>query len=578
MAKRFAGLLGTLLITLLLALSTSACGGGSDADPDGGVDLGVDAANGNGSNGNGNGSNGNGSGGSWEDPDCPTYHVRCDGECIPAVSDPDNCGGCGITCEEGEFCSGGSCVSETDFSCPDFEDADIEVCGRRCVDTNWDNENCGSCGRACPEGQGCVFGNCVEPLGTSDEIAGCEDGGPPIFFPPGEENGNGDGDADLCAGHVAETVFRFGLCSCNDIDLGQRIFVDGFVSSDGGYVPGARGGSVGANANISTHTADETLTVTSVLWSSGDQITLRHNSTIGEELYCAGDLDTRQTVTVGQHGFITGDINSTGSLEFGGTLHVSEETSFNENTVSFDELIRDGDLEVREACTECAPEDRLPIADLVAARADANDNDLIDLSSDALVGVTSDTRLDLPCGNYYLDGISASSGSNITIVAHGRTALYIDGDVQTNSRIIIVPAEGAELDVLVAGDVSFAQLFTQIGSPNYPAMFRMYVGGEGGVTVNHRIGLGGFLYAVPGGYNQPSQRVRVFGGIYTENYVTGNQDTDITFDRRVLTIGEGCPDGSDRCVPLEGECETSADCCTPFQCFGGICSEGVIID
>jgi hypothetical protein len=58
-------------------------------------------------------------------------------------TDPDNCGGCAISCGAGSSCSAGGCVcgGATPTLCPNENP--------RCVDTTADPGNCGGCGQTC---------------------------------------------------------------------------------------------------------------------------------------------------------------------------------------------------------------------------------------------------------------------------------------------------------------------------------------------------------------------------------------------------------------------------------------------
>lgn len=76
-----------------------------------------------------------------EPPDCPTMvETRCNGVCVIAVNDDNNCGGCGVKCESGKTC-----------------------CGVKCVDTETDVNDCGACGTICVSatGNGCAAGKCT---------------------------------------------------------------------------------------------------------------------------------------------------------------------------------------------------------------------------------------------------------------------------------------------------------------------------------------------------------------------------------------------------------------------------------
>ncbi len=88
-----------------------------------------------------------------------------DGSCIDPASDPNNCGGCGVSCK-GEPCVDGACSgAPCGFStqgkfCGSLTDSDSVCCGASCVDTAADDANCGACGNVCPSGMSCRSGTC----------------------------------------------------------------------------------------------------------------------------------------------------------------------------------------------------------------------------------------------------------------------------------------------------------------------------------------------------------------------------------------------------------------------------------
>ncbi|WP_146651084.1 hypothetical protein [Labilithrix luteola] len=90
----------------------------------------------------------------------------CWGECKDLASDSLNCGGCGITCS-GRFdtksiasCSYGSC---TRVCLPGWADCNGNTADSCEVNTDSDPQNCGGCGITCDAllGQACVLGRCV---------------------------------------------------------------------------------------------------------------------------------------------------------------------------------------------------------------------------------------------------------------------------------------------------------------------------------------------------------------------------------------------------------------------------------
>ena len=79
---------------------------------------------------------------------CSASQTTCDGKCINAQTDKDNCGKCGKTCAAIEDCITGVCevggasciVGETN-------------CSGACFDLKTDASNCGACGKNCVSGE-----------------------------------------------------------------------------------------------------------------------------------------------------------------------------------------------------------------------------------------------------------------------------------------------------------------------------------------------------------------------------------------------------------------------------------------
>lgn len=99
------------------------------------------------------------------DGTCPETSAVCEGVCVDARVDPQNCGACGNACASGEVCSAGSCEDR----CGDGATA----CSGSCVDTNLDPKHCGGCDTACADGEVCSDGECG--LGCQGGTALCGD-------------------------------------------------------------------------------------------------------------------------------------------------------------------------------------------------------------------------------------------------------------------------------------------------------------------------------------------------------------------------------------------------------------------
>jgi hypothetical protein len=512
---------------------------------------------------------------------CPSsYQEVCGGTCINTRIDPDHCGGCGVVCGDGEVCSGGVCAT----SCL----ADDTICGRSCANLNTDNQHCGQCDNACPEGQGCNNGSCV-PAAVFDAPAMCRGGGPPI-----EIEGTGT-RIDRCSGEIAEERFRFALCSCSEVNLTSGgLYTDAFDSQEGPYVPGVLGGSVGVNRDFKC-TAD--VDIGGSLWAgSGSSVDVRGRSTIHMDMRVDGALSSGGSlgVDVLENAAVRRSINpGGGGVRIADTLTVPEGVSIG-GGITYGSLVR-APVNVAPPCA-CSPDEVIPVADIIAARRDNNDNALIGLDPNLLNGGTEYRRLDLPCGNYFLNGINVNS--DLTIVAHGRTAIYIQGNVQA-ARLTLRPAPDAELDIFIDGRVQAGGV--TIGSPLYPAATRLYLGSNERFQITKDVLIGGFVYAYPGRIHV-TQDVEVFGGIFA-NELSVTAKLTIHYDRRILYAGDTCRDPDPRpdpdpnqdagwpdanpgpdtgpgpdpgpdpvCVQIDGACSLDGDCCPPLVCDQGRCS------
>jgi hypothetical protein len=492
---------------------------------------------------------------------CPPYQSSCNGFCIPTSTDPNNCGGCGVKCAAASACSGGTCSS----GCL----PGLDPCAGSCVDRASDNRNCGSCGNVCPTGKGCVKGQCADAVPVGAGPAACAGGGPPITIAATQGG---------CLGALAQTTFRWGLCSCKDVRVSDKLLVDAYDSRVGLYHPGGLGGGVGADGAFETSASAE---IWGTLWCAADTGLDAHAaSTVKQELRVGGPFHTSDRFTVGNDAYVVGNVSTSASIAIGKTLHLPV-ASMVDAKVMYATLTREP-VAVPPPC-DCQPQQLIPIADIVAAhRPPNNDDAIIKLDAAVFTAHGGPRRLDLPCGNYYLTKIDQSEA--VTIVAHGRTALYIDGDVHNSDALTFALDPGAELDIFIAGKIDSSDKLT-IGSPNYPALSRTYVGSPDGLNLSAGSRIGGNLYAAYGPVSW-SASSDLYGSIFAGDF-TASASTVIHYDRGVLGAGNAClpppstppPDagnpgcntckdcGNQACVNGAcAPCRTSADCCAPLVC------------
>ena len=99
---------------------------------------------------------------------CGEGMPSCGGVCTDLLTDPLNCGACGVVCAD-SACAGGECGAPPGPCAPGFTD-----CGGSCVDLLTSNGNCGTCGTICELGETCGGGGACVPA-----VVACPDGQPP---------------------------------------------------------------------------------------------------------------------------------------------------------------------------------------------------------------------------------------------------------------------------------------------------------------------------------------------------------------------------------------------------------------
>jgi hypothetical protein len=595
MHQRHAILLSALSCGIFVVV---ACGSddkeGAGTTTDGGADTGLtsgfvptDAAGS--SNGSSSGTSSSGStSSSGGIATCPPYETLCDGKCIPTANDWANCGGCGIKCTGTKACSVGTCS--------DTCEPGLDICANSCVDKQTDDGNCGTCGNICGTGKGCVAGKCVDAITVGTAPAKCVGGGPPIS----ETAQNGG-----CLGDLAQKTFRWSLCSCTDVDFSAPVLVDGYDSTKGPYVPGvtgATGGGVGANDKES---ASSTLNVGGDLWSHGTTgISNSAKHEIGHDLRINGPLDPSAAMSVGNDAFVNGDVTTSNTITVGNTLTLPADKTLGTKGITAKTTVR-APVDFPLPC-DCLPSQLVPVVAIVNAHTGTNnDNASIGLAATALENVATDTRLDLPCGQYFLTKIGGSHA--VTIAAHGRTALYIQGDVTESADIAFAVDPTGELDLFVGGTISTSASM-HIGSPNYPALSRTYLGTTNTMSLSANVRIAGELYVGTGAISW-SAASDLYGAVFTNSW-SSSAATNIHYDRAILRAGAACegagsptdggtggtstssssssssggPSGCSSCRDCNnqacnagkcGACTTSADCCSPLECVQGECIAAV---
>lgn len=157
---------------------------------------------------------------------CPAGQTQCSITCVELDKDNNNCGTCGTTCKQGETCAAGKCKPW--LTCK----GNKTYCAGRCVEVSKDINNCGACGAPCGPGQKCEKGVCKgtaqkAPTTTSTSPQSSKPTIGPGSCDPGQDWCNGrcmsqadymsdDNNCGRCGNscRIASESCRGGSCSC----------------------------------------------------------------------------------------------------------------------------------------------------------------------------------------------------------------------------------------------------------------------------------------------------------------------------------------------------------------------------
>jgi hypothetical protein len=397
--------------------------------------------------------------------------------------------------------------------------------------------------------------------------AKCTNGGPPINVPVNM--------TAACTGNLAQTTFTWALCSCNNVNGTDALQTDIYDSTKGPYPQaGPLGGSVGANGVLQSSSL---VVIGGTLWTAGSTgISSTGSVNVKEELHVNGPVNVRG-FSVGYDAFVNGAVSG-GTLSIGKNLTVPNGVTPTGTAVVGQTIHVPPPVSVPPPC-RCAPSDIIPVATIVAARAMNNDDAAIGLNPSIVTGPTGGIRLDLPCGEYYLNGITNSDP--VAIVAHGHTALYIGSNISPSATLTITLDPTATLDLFVAGTINTSNTLT-IGNINYPALSRTYIGGSQALTFSSGVSLGTNFYA-PNAHLDWGAGTDIYGSVFSGDFL-GSSKVAIHYDSAVLQQGSSCGPPPGNCSSCQqcgnqacnsgmcGSCMNSTQCCAPLFCVGGTCT------
>ena len=401
----------------------------------------------------------------------------------------------------------------------------------------------------------------------------CSGTGSPIVVSAGDA-----GNGAACVGGLAQSAFRWALCSCDGLVSATAITTDSFDGTQGGYDAGAvrAGGGLGTNGNLS---AQGTLAIGGALWvSDATGMTVATASAQGE-LHAAGRVASGPSLTVGADAYVLGDVAATGDLHIAGTLHQPAGASASAGGAKTLGGTASDSFTVPPAC-DCDPALLIDVASYVEAYRAKNDDAAVGVDPNALSNVATDTSLTLPCGRIFFTRVGGT-GAITLILSAGRTAIFVGGDLSSNGPFAIDAPAGSEVDVFVEGGVVAGSSFT-LGSALTPAKARLWVGGAATVNLPNASLLAGNVYAARSELVLGPNPTTVFGSIFVKR-VSAQGSLTVHYDESVLGAGASCGAASGPCSSCHdcanqacvagtcGECTDSSECCAPLVCNAGKC-------
>ncbi|GAB4567011.1 MAG: hypothetical protein Tsb0020_19190 [Haliangiales bacterium] len=374
---------------------------------------------------------------------------------------------------------------------------------------------------------------------NNDVVAYVDGLGPDAYCPtPGAPVRVDDGATELqCAGRIAERVFEHAICVCADLTTDRPLTVDGFDSSQGAYDPGAPtqlASTVAVNGDVQ---ANDTVQISGDLIAAGATgVSPGPNLTIAGALASNGALEGADSrVEIGGDASVGGDITLS-EFTVNGVLTTPPEATV---TVSGAEQINQratAAVAIAPPCP-CAAEDRIDIAAIIAAQAQDNDNQSIELDPSSLANFATDTTLELPCGRFYLDRVQSDQAA-LTLRVTGRAGLYVSAGITLGRSLTVELAPQASLDLFVTDFVNVAgDLY--LGDPDAPDRLRIYVDRAGAVNLSGRSVLAGNLYAPESTLSLPAG-AEIFGAVFVDR-IAASDTVSVHHDVAIQSAAAICP-------------------------------------
>ncbi len=270
--------------------------------------------------------------------------------------------------------------------------------------------------------------------------------------------------AITCPKSPAPQTFGQAVCLCRDLDLvGQGVLAR---AGQGGP---AKVGINGKMDVVGQHQVDGELQVDGEISGVGDL-------TVNGEALCRGNVDGVGHLNVTQDLSVGGDLSSVGQLDVGGALKVKGKV----DNVGQQQVASLGAYaDPSGPACDCANPALPDVAAAIAQAKAANDDAAAGLPES--IDSVGDASFHLPSGVYYL--ASVSSVGQLTFFIEGAVALHVDGDLDAVGDLKFAIADGATLDLYVAGQLSHVGQ-SLLGDAQHLGAVRLYLGSTGEVDLS----------------------------------------------------------------------------------------------
>ena len=389
----------------------------------------------------------------------------------------------------------------------------------------------------------------------------CAGSGPPADLNWPQPSGTAK--AGGCNRGLASRVFQYGLCSCGTASLGGGFTLDAFDSRHGPYQQGQDGASLGLDQQLITvgvfNVRGSLITAGSgaLLISSSGPNQVAANFKTNAELAITGGM------SVGRDLWVNGGFTASATTSVHGNVYQTPGHT-KPSGLALDGQLLTQDFRVAEPCA-CGEPDLLDITGLVAAAKGRSDNTGVGLSDNMLV-VAPGRAFDLACGRFVFAG--ASIGLDGAITAHGRSALFVDGNLTIFGSFGADLGTQGELDVFVTGSLLVGGA-AKIGSKERPSALRLYVAGYGAVALTPLNQFAANLYA-PHASIGVGGATELYGAFFVSSYSSAG-DSQLHYDAAIMQLGDSDANSCIQATPNAG-CTGDADCSTPLICTGGRCT------